>query len=116
MIIMSEILNKRFDTPEQCLEAEEKYKKQMEAEEALKKEKLSELEMLFVEANKAIIAADEAIEKAANKLFDFRAEHGAGEITVNCDERTVKMVCDTCDKIELKRHIEMLTRDDKDKK
>ena len=119
MIIYSEILHKKFDTPEQCREEEENFLAQKAAEDAEKTQKINDIKALILSASESVKASDEAIEKAAIALFDYRAKHGAGEITIECSEsdtdiigRTISMVCHVCDIIELKRHAEMQNEDE----
>lgn len=114
MIIMSEILNKKFDTPEQCLAEEKAYLEKKAAEEAEKATAIEDVKGLILAAADAVGAADAALDKAANAFFDYRVKHGSGEINIECNQedgerigRTINMICRLCDRIELKRHAEM---------
>lgn len=112
MIIMSEILNRRFDTPEECLEAEQKYKEKMALKEAEKAKDTEAVKQLVLAAAAAVKAADDAVDKASEALFAHceKYEEG-GEINLNCPDedvdvvrRTIAMISNLCDKKKLKRH------------
>lgn len=111
MIIMSEILNKRFDTPEECLVAEQQYKEKIAAEEAEKAQNIEAIKVLMLAATDAVHAADDAIDKAADALFAHFEKFGDGKINFECPEekkilmdRTLSMVARKCDMKELKQH------------
>lgn len=71
-VYQSELLNKTFETEEECLEAEKEHEKKLALEKAKKeerKERADEVEAAFKEAN-------EAYEKAKELLNKFCADYG----------------------------------------
>ena len=79
MIIYSELLNKQFDSVDECLTAEAEFKKA----EAAKDERRAELDKAYEEA---IAACDRYLELAGLKVdIDFEDECGC-ECGCKCDE------------------------------
>ena len=69
----SELLDKTFESEEECIAAEEKENEKLEAEKAKKAERKERAEAV----EKAFRDADEAYKNARTKLNDFIKDYGA---------------------------------------
>lgn len=72
----SELLNKTFDTKEECLEAEKAFEEKHKAELQVKEERAArrkEVEKLYEEANEARKKADEALAEFLKKYKHYHS-------------------------------------------
>lgn len=93
MIIYSDILNKRFNTPEECLVEEEKYLAEQKKKEEADAKRVEEIKELIGIAAEAIKDADDAIEKAADALSEYRVDHPNGDVHVLCVKEMQPYLC-----------------------